>query len=210
MSQPSAHHLSDEALEQLTDGLLGAEEQRDAETHLASCGRCAAELEGFRSLFAAISDLPRFAPSPAFGDGVMSRVRVAPAPGPAMAWLQRWLPSTRRGWTLLVAAATVPVLPVAALVAWVLTHPVMSPVSLWQWTSMQSRGAVQALMGTLLDRGMEVGVVGGARAAYAAVLALPPGMVMIVVGALAVAIPLSAWSLVRLVRTPMGSVSYAN
>lgn len=206
----SLGHLTEWTLEQLAEGTLPEAQQAVAAAHLDACRRCAAELEGYRSLFAALSEMPRFAPSPGFSDAVLTRVRMAPEPAPWLAWVQRRLPSTRRGWAILSAALVAPALPVLALMAWLLSRPLVSAATLWQWTVLTSQQFGRAAVATLLSWGTQLGVVGWAQAAYAALLDVPLVALAAVVIALAIVIPLSAWSLVRLIRTPTGNITYAN
>lgn len=205
-----AGHLAETILEQLAEDTLPAAEAADVALHLERCGRCAAELEGHRALYGMLSELPRFAPSPDFADAVMARVRIAPRTSPVVAWLTRWLPTTRRGWAVLAAALVAPAVPVVALLAWLLSLPLVSPTGLWQWATGELRGLLGAAFGTLLDSDTATGLAGWAQAAWGLVSSTPAGMLAGVAVLLAVAIPLSAWSLVRLVRTPMGRVNYAN
>ncbi len=203
-------HLTERTLEQLAEGLLSRPDEAEAAAHLEACGRCAAELEGLRALFAALEGLPRFAPSAGFGDAVMARVRVEPRAVPAVERLRRWLPKTRRGWTLLSAAFVTPALPVIALAIWLFTHPLLSPSALWQWTGLKVQHGAQTAFAYLMTRGSGSGVFERTEQVYSTITATPLLSLAAVLGVLAVAIPLSAWSLVRLTRTPMETVTYAN
>lgn len=202
-------HLDDWTLDQLAEGMLSEDELARATAHLGECERCAAELDGYRALNAALSVLPRMAPSPRFGDAVMARV-VMPAPSPVWAMIQRWLPSSRRGWAMLAAAVVAPALPVFAAVWWLITHPGVSLMSLWQTGTVGAKSLVTTAFGRLFDWGLDSGMFGLAGAALDALQSVPLGAMAGVVGALAIAIPLSAWSLFRLVRSPMGNATYAN
>lgn len=71
-------HLSAERLQAFLGGELSKEERSRAEAHLSSCARCAAEIEGWRTLFEAIEDLPTLAPEGGFAERVMARVTVSP------------------------------------------------------------------------------------------------------------------------------------
>jgi len=206
----SPAHLTESALEQLAEGTLPEGAAAQANEHLERCARCRSELEVFRVLMAALSDLPRFAPSVTFADSVMSRVRIAPAPDPIYARFIRWLPKTGRGWTMLLAATLTPALPIIALVAWVLTQPLVSAGGLLHWGSGQVMETSRLVLGYLMEWGAGVGLLTGMQGLYTSVATLPLGSVAAVVGVLSVAIPLSAWSLVRLIRPPMTNVTYAN
>ena len=206
----SSEHLSDWILEQYAEGALSPEEQSSAEEHLEFCGRCAAELDGYRALFAALGEMPRFAPSPAFGDAVMARVKVAPAPSPVVAWAMRRLPQTPRGWSVLLGALLLPAMPVVALVAWVMSQPLVSRESIWQWTTAQTLQGSQAFLARLTEWGMGSGLFEWSQAVYTLLMSVPAGTLSAVLAVLAIGIPISTWSLVRLVRTPVERVHYAN
>lgn len=202
-------HLDDWTLEQLAEGMLSDHELNRATAHVEACGRCAAELDGYRALYAALEGLPRLAPSPAFSDAVMARVKM-PEPSPVWGMIQRWLPSTRRGWTLLVAALVAPMLPIFAGIAWLLTHPGVTAGALWQTTTGAAQSAATAAFGKIVEWGLDSGILGSAQVVLDAIRAIPIETVAGAFGVLAVAIPLSAWSLFRLARTPTGNATYAN
>jgi anti-sigma factor RsiW len=206
----SPAHLTESALEQLAEGMLPETAAAQANEHLERCARCRSELEVYSALMSALSNLPRFAPSAEFADTVMARVKIAPAPDPIYARFIRWLPNTRRGWTILLGATMAPALPVIALVAWVLTQPLVSAGGLVHWGASEAVETLRLAAGQLLEWGAGLGVISGAQGLYTSIATLPLGTVTLVVGILSVAIPLSAWSLVRLIRPPMANVTYAN
>lgn len=70
-------HLGAEDLQALIEGALPQGGRARLEEHLASCARCAAELDAWRAVFHALDALPELAPSAAFGDRVMAGVRVS-------------------------------------------------------------------------------------------------------------------------------------
>jgi hypothetical protein len=203
-------HPPDETLEQLAEGLLPPAEHHEASLHLEVCSRCASVVDGYHALFAALSDLPRFAPSPGFSDAVIARTRLTPEPGPAALWLRQFMPKTRRGWALLTAAVVAPALPILGAMIWLLTHPLLTPVSLWQWATMQGTNAGASTGVVALRWATNSGVAGLMRGAYDAARGLPLEAVTVLATLLAIAIPLSVWAIVRLVRTPMKDVTYAN
>lgn len=84
-------HLSAEEMQALLEGELPTGERSLAEEHLASCARCAAEMEGWTALFGSLSDLPDLAPAPGFADRVMDQV----APLPLAARLRGWMDGRR-------------------------------------------------------------------------------------------------------------------
>jgi anti-sigma factor RsiW len=206
----SPAHLTEWTLEQIAEGTLPEVEAGAARKHLDRCARCTAELDAFRTLVAALSELPRFAPPPTFADAVMARVRIAPAPDPIYTRVVALLPRTGRGWGMLVAAAVAPALPIIALIAWIINQPLVGTGAIWQWGSGQAVAGAQAAFAAVVQWSAAIGLLGAAESAYQSVIAVSPVTLGIAAVALAVAIPLSAWSLVRLVRTPMGKVTYAN
>jgi hypothetical protein len=208
---PADHeHLTALEIEQLAEGMLPQGELASARAHVDACTRCAVELEAFESLFARLGELPRYAPSAAFADAVMARVQIAPEESAAFAWLRRLVPTTRRGWLLLASAVVAPALPIVALVALVLTQPLLSPVTLWQWTLLRTQSTAQAGFAWLYDRAINSGAYGFAESGYTTVQSLPMTAIGIAAVLVAIAIPLSGWGLLRLTRTPMGSVNHAS
>ncbi|MBW3627871.1 MAG: hypothetical protein KY464_01120 [Gemmatimonadetes bacterium] len=203
-------HLSDWTLEQLAEGLLPQAEHRDASLHVESCARCASVVDGYHALFAALAEMPRFAPSPGFSDAVIARTRLTPEPGPVALWLRQFMPKTRRGWAMLAAAVVAPALPILGAIAWLLTHPLLTPVSLWQWATAQGTAAWASTSVVAVRWAANTGVAGVLLGAYDAARAVPPEALTVLATLLAIAIPLSVWAIVRLVRTPMKNVTYAN
>jgi len=67
-------HLGAEEFQALLEGGLPGGERALIEEHLASCARCAKELEGWQVLFLDLSELPALGPSAAFGDRVLAGV----------------------------------------------------------------------------------------------------------------------------------------
>jgi hypothetical protein len=202
-------HLDAMTLEQLAEETLPAEAAAEARVHLDACMRCKMELEADQSLFGVLGELPRFAPSVGFADAVMARVAIAPQVHPALAWLRRMVPSSRRGWALIWVAVTAPVTPLIALVLWLIAQPLLSPATFAQYVMMRAQGYAQAGSALLVD------TVGGgffdyAELFYSSIQTVPAGALLGVIAVLAIGIPLSAWGLVRLTRTPIGSVTYAN
>ena len=206
----SMAHLTEPTIELFADGLLEGDELRQAEAHLSGCEACTAELEAARSLFMALAQLPRFAPSADFADLVMAKVQVTPRASPVFAWIRHWAPETRRGWTLLVATLLSPMLPVLGFALWVASNPALTASAALQWGLQQVRtGSVDAVH-AVAEWSVGMGITGWLANGLSLVRAVPLDALVIALVVLAVAIPLSAWSLVRLVRTPTGNVTYAN
>jgi anti-sigma factor RsiW len=205
-----AEHPSDWTLELLAEGELPPGQQAEVAAHVEDCARCASELEGYRALFVALSGLPRFEPSIDFGAAVMARVRIAPVADPLFARFVRWLPATRRGWILLLLACMAPALPVIALVAWLVSQPLFAPSALIEWGGVWMRDTGWSLLTRTLVAVMESSVLAWGNALVERLLEMP---VEILAGGallLAVGIPLSAWTLYRLLRTPVGGTVYAH
>lgn len=83
-------HLDPITLQDLLDGELAPAERRAAESHLASCGRCAADFVAYRRVFGSLGSLPTWDPGPSFTDRVMARVLpdLAPARSVRPTWLR--------------------------------------------------------------------------------------------------------------------------
>lgn len=208
MPDPSKH-LSQTVLEQLADDELPRANRADALAHLEVCGRCRAELDAHRALFDAMAALPRFSPSPAFADAVMARVQLAAAPHPVMAWLRRRLPTTHRGWGVLAVVLAAPTVLMGVLIAWLLAHPLVSLRGLAEMAMDWGRGGALALASRAAEIAGRSGVVAWGERAVEGLASVPlPGLLAAVV-LLAVAIPLSAWTVVRLLQTPTGASTHA-
>lgn len=136
-------HPTAEQLQGLLDRSLDSAERSIVEAHVAGCPDCGLELDELRSLFGALSSLPRFAPSPHFADAVMAKVRVRrPAFAGVNAWIERITPHTTRGWAAAAAVLALPVIGATLLVAWVLSRPGVTPQGLWTVaTSLAEQGA---------------------------------------------------------------------
>ncbi len=67
-------HLSAEAVQALLDGALSPAERARAEEHVASCARCASEIDGWRDVFEDLEDLPTLAPAAGFADRVVAGI----------------------------------------------------------------------------------------------------------------------------------------
>ncbi|HEX5520040.1 MAG TPA: hypothetical protein VFX29_00030 [Longimicrobiaceae bacterium] len=134
----------------------------------------------------------------------------APQESPLLARLRRWLPTTTRGWIFLALACLPPALPILALVAWVLSQPVVSPIDVGRWGAQWLREAGW----TALMRGVEWFAASGAfelvSGAWRSLGAVPTSTLSFFAFLIAVAVPLSAWTLVHLLRTPAAGVAHAN
>lgn len=201
-----SEHVPGWTLELFAEEALAPGEQEEVAAHVAGCAHCAAEVASHQALFSELAALPRLAPSPDFADLVMARVRV-PQPSPFELWLQRVLPTTRREWTICLAALTVPAGAAAALVAWLLSHPTVSLLSGWSVDSVRTELWALFLGGAgWLAR---TGLIARAQALAAPLLTLSPSVWVALAVFMAVATPISAWALYRLLRAPNGDLSYA-
>ncbi|MEX0912726.1 MAG: hypothetical protein WD031_04785, partial [Gemmatimonadota bacterium] len=160
----SSAHLKSELLEQLAEDSLPRGELAEARSHLEACRRCSAEFEAFQSLFAALGELPRYAPASGFEDAVMARVQIAPQESHVLAWLKRLMPSSRRGWAMVSVAAAAPAIPIIAMIAWLLSQPLLSPLTLWQWGVLRTQSISQATFAWLVDQTIGSGLFGWAEA----------------------------------------------
>lgn len=197
-------HLQSWTIEELAEDTLSPREKAQAMAHVRLCAECAADLDASRALVHALSSLPRFEPSPAFADAVMARVSV---PVPVAVARRRWLPRTRRGWTMAFAGALAPLLPLLGVLTW-LAGRGMSPGALLgvggRWVTDAGWSLVVRVTEALVQSGVfqwvvtsGADLVGGTRG-------------LSVAGTLfAMAIPLSGWMLIRLLRTPAEGMSHA-
>ena len=200
-------HLPTWTLEELAEGTLSHSEKALAMEHVRQCTRCAAEVEAHTALFAALASLPKFTPSAAFGDAVMSRVSVAMPAAQAVA-RRRWLPKTKRGWMTAGVGALAPLLPLAAMISWMSGQGVNAGGAAghaWAWFAatvwslvVRAAGAFvgSGIWGWLVTTGNEL--VGGTRGLGVAAMVF------------AVAVPASAWAMTRLLKTPVGVTTHAH
>ena len=201
-------HLPEETLEAVAEGGLPPGDRSEAAAHLAACSRCAAEIEAYRSLFAALSTLPRFAPPVAFTDAVMARVTL-PQPILQVDRLAEWLPSTRRGWSIFTLAALVPTILVVMLLGWLLSWSPVAPTLLVPWGIERVRQIAAVGLSGANGWVLDSGVLDQLWSFVEPLTGIPMGTLSVLAVLFAVAIPLSAWSLLHLTRTPLRKVSHA-
>lgn len=207
----STGHVPTWTLELLAEDALPPGERAEAQAHLDRCVLCAAELEACRALVVALSGLPRFEPSLEFADAVMSRVRIRPAEASAFARMRRLLPSTRRGWALLLGALVAPLAPLTAAVAWLLSQPMVTAGGLWSMSEKWISDAFQSLLARSVEAVVHSGVWGWGQEVVEGTGTLTDGGLPVVAALLmALATPFAAWSLARLLRTPAGDMTHAN
>ncbi len=79
MNTHEPHHLSSELLQAMAEGELDAARMEAAQAHLAGCGRCRGELEGWQLLFSGLEELPDLGPTPGFAERVLAQVELRPS-----------------------------------------------------------------------------------------------------------------------------------
>lgn len=195
-------------LDLFADGALAPREQVEVEAHIASCPHCAAEVDASRMVIGALSEMPRFEPAPGFPDAVMARVQIDPVPWAVRA--RRWLPQTRRGWALVIGALTAPLVPVVVLLAWLLSHPMVTVSGLWYWGTGHVRDTAWNVVAGVIAAAIERGNVGWVPELIAVAARIPPVVLLVAAGTVVALTFASGWSLNRLLRTPSGGVAHAH
>jgi anti-sigma factor RsiW len=204
-------HLPFWTLEQLAEGDLSHPERSLAEQHLKTCAHCASELRSARALISALQSLPSVSPSAGFADAVMARVVIAPqaAAEPARQARRGWLPASLRGWATLTAVLTVIMAPLAALGVWLNAHPMVSVSSLWGvargWVSEVAWNAVVQVAGAFGRSGL----FGWAADTLARMPGPDAAGVPLSLLLFFAAIPVSAFVIVRLLKTPALGMTHA-
>jgi anti-sigma factor RsiW len=168
------NHPSAERLNAYVENVLDEGDGAVVASHLLGCEGCRTEVAELRSLFDALAGLPELVPSAGFAGRVMARVRVRrPLLERALEWLERLAPSTTRGWVLATGVAALPVLATCAIGWWLLSHPGVTPQTLWlmasslteqamssgwQWAWARLAGTtLAATAGALLEAGESLG-----------------------------------------------------
>ena len=199
MSDPMIHPET-ERLQLFVEARLDDADRIVVESHLLGCDTCQAEVEEWKGLFTLLATMPYHAPARGFADRVMAHVTL-PDPWYVRAaarvgtQLQTFVPRTTRGWAFATAFFAVPIAFFAALTAWLLSKPYITPNGLLSFAVDRTQSAVDsAAQGTVatilqsdialfLARGLDA--LASAGAGTAGVLAL----------ATAMAIALSVWVL---------------
>ena len=208
-------HLPFWTLEQLADGDLSHAERMLAEQHLKACAHCTQELRSARLLISALESLPAVSPSAGFADAVMARVVLSPqaelaaAAEPARQARRGWLPASLKGWVWLTAVLTVIMAPLAALGVWLNAHPLVSVSALWGvgrgWVREVVWNAVVEVAGAVGRSGL----FGWAADALAAMPGPDAAGVPLAILLVLAAIPVSAFVMVRLLKTPATGMTHA-
>lgn len=132
------------------EGSLADAERAVLESHLLGCSRCQGDVEEWRALFSVLAELPQFTPSAGFADRVMAGVQL-PLPwySRAVARVEQHLPRTTRGWALVTAFVSLPVLVFGAALAWLLSRPGITTGSLVAFVRDQSVRLFEAVGGRI-------------------------------------------------------------
>lgn len=151
MTHPTRDHL-----EAYCGGTLAEAERAAVGSHVDQCSECRAEVEDWQAVFTALSALPRFAPRAGFADRIMARVRIpVPWHARAGALVIRAVPQTTRGWALVTATLSVPVIFVGGFLVWLLSKSYVTAQALWIYaTDRFAEGANQVTTGAI-SRAME-------------------------------------------------------
>lgn len=206
----ASKHPTTMNLEQLAEGVLPNAEALEVRRHVDTCRRCALEVETVRSLIAMLDDLPRFAPSAAFADAVMARVRIEPVVNPVLAFLRRLVPSTRRGWVILGTVTITPAVALLATIGLMLIQPLVTPAVLWQWFLLRVQVIGQGALGWVSEVLYGPETWNAVAIVYSTLEPIPAAALVALATTIALGVPLSAWGLVKLTRTPGVNVTYAN
>src|SRR5690606_35023696 len=141
-------HPTPDLLESYVEGALDDSERVVIESHLVMCTRCQAEVDEWKALFTALSSLPRFAPSPGFADRVMAGVTVRrPLSVRVLELLRRLIPTGTAGWLLVTALLALPVVVTGGLLAWLLSRPGVTPLTLWLFVRDRVSDGIMSLAG---------------------------------------------------------------
>jgi anti-sigma factor RsiW len=195
-------------LDLFADEALAPREQVEVEAHIASCHYCAAEVDASRMVIGALTEMSRFEPSPLFAEAVMAKVQIAPVPWEIR--VRQWLPQTRRGWVLLTGALTAPLAPAVVLLAWLLSHPMVTVSGLWYWGTARLRDTAWNTVGGVFAAAVERGNVSWVPDVIAAAARFSPLVLLLAAAMVAALTFFSGWSLNRLLRTPDGGITHAH
>lgn len=142
-------HPTAESLEGYAEGKIGTADRATIASHLLGCQRCESAVEEWRSLFAALSALPRFAPAPGFTDRVMARVRLPrPWHARAAALAGQALPRSTRGWALIAALLALPILAGGSFMVWLLSKSYVTTHGLWVFVTDRFATAATRVIGS--------------------------------------------------------------
>jgi hypothetical protein len=145
-------HPNAQQLEAFVEGSLDSRERTRVRRHLLVCRSCENDVEEWRSLFTALSTLPRFAPAPGFADRIMTKVHMR-RPWHAGAWsfLQHAMPHTTWGWAATAAVFALPVIAGISLLTWLLSKSYVTAHGLWVFATGQFVATGASLIGAAAD-----------------------------------------------------------
>lgn len=134
---PGIRHLSVSGIHDYLDHELGIRARHWVEEHLIACEMCRSEVERWAPVFEKLQALPRLSPPEGFANAVMAQIPLATiaetAPSPGSSWTTRTLsaaasliPATRKGWAVVGGLIATPTVALAAAVAAVVLHPLIS------------------------------------------------------------------------------------
>src|SRR4051812_13070902 len=142
-------HPGTEELQTFAEGRAG--EGSPIASHVLSCVRCQTEAEEWRTLFQSLSVLPQFDPREGFPDRVMAGLKALPVRVKVgvhvrvLDMVARALPKTTRGWAIATAFLATPLIAGGAVLAWLLSHPFITPGTLWAFSTDRGANALESL-----------------------------------------------------------------
>jgi anti-sigma factor RsiW len=220
------YHPTADRLEAFVEGLLDKAERVVIESHLLGCPHCQTQVDEWRVLFAALSGLPQFEPSPGFADRVMAGVQLTPG-SRRSTWQSAWgwaagrataasaaaaglLPKSTLGWAMVTAFLALPVVAGGAFVTWLLSRSYLTPETLWAYVSTQAVDAIRGVGTAALTAALQTDLISWLVMQLGHLIqnAGATGVGAILAAASA-ATMLSAWILYRnLIRTPTRGTNY--
>ncbi|MBI4519397.1 MAG: zf-HC2 domain-containing protein [Gemmatimonadetes bacterium] len=199
----ATEHLSDTLLQDYAEGVVSGAELAAVEAHLVGCTGCRSGVAGWRALLANLGELPRLAPSAAFADQVMARVKIrTPLAVRVLAWVRSLFPfpATPRTWALATAAAMVPVAIVGGAAYWVFSYPGVTPGNVLTFLVWRAGDAVGGFVAQTTTALLESRFVLPAYTILEA-LARSPGAAVATVSTFSALTALALWVLYRNVFT---------
>jgi hypothetical protein len=193
-------HPDTEKLQGIVEEALAAGERVVVESHLLGCADCRNEVEEWTSLFAMLSTMPRVAPSFGFANRVMAHVELpdpwyARLPARVGAQLRTFVPKTTRGWAAATACLALPIAFFAALAAWLLSKPYITPQGLVAFTYGKVQGAIEAVATGAMSTVLQSDVALITARSLDAVTSAGAGAAGALLFAVSMATALSAWVL---------------
>jgi anti-sigma factor RsiW len=199
MKDPNLHPAT-ETLQSFVENTLDAGDRVVLESHLLGCTECVNEVEEWRSLFAMLSTMPQVAPSHGFANRIMAHVDLpdpwyARLPARVSAQLRTFVPQTTRGWAAAAACLALPLAGFAALAAWLLSKPYMTPQSVVSFTYGKVVGFAESFASGTLSSVLQSDVALFAARGLDSVTSAGVGAAGALIFAVSMATALSAWVL---------------